>query len=283
MQLKVDGRQVYAATGGRTFDAGKSAIVFLHGAGMDHTVWQLPARSFAWHGHSVLAPDLPGHGRSEGPALGSVAEMTTWVGRLLDAAGLREAALVGHSMGGAIALEAAAGMSERITRVALLGTAAAIPVHRDLLAAARGQPDTAYRMMTSWSFGTRAKMGGNPAPGLWMTGAAMALFARNTDGLLATDLEACNAWKTGAEAARKLRCPTLVLLGANDIMTPTRNGRELAGLIAGSRTITIEDCGHMMQAEAPDAVLDALIAFFADAEVDQSLCSSGTSRNDHSR
>ena len=263
MQLKVDGREVYAATGGRTFDAGKPAIVFLHGAGMDHTVWQLPARSFAWHGHSVLAPDLPGHGRSEGPALGAVAAMAGWVAQLLDTASVREAALVGHSMGGAIALETAATLGERVTRVALLGTAAAIPVHRDLLTAAREQPDVAHRIMTAWSFGARAKMGGNPAPGLWMTGAAMALFARNAAGVLATDLDACNAWKTGADAAGKVRCPTLVLLGANDIMTPTKSGRALAALIPGSRIIAIEDCGHMMQAEAPDAVLDALLGFFA--------------------
>jgi pimeloyl-ACP methyl ester carboxylesterase len=266
MLLKVDGRQVYAATGGRTFDAAKPAIVFLHGAGMDHTVWQLPARSFAWHGHSVLAPDLPGHGRSEGPPLASIAAMTSWVAKLLDADGVRQAALVGHSMGGAIALEAAAALGERITGVALLGTAAAIPVHRDLLAAAREQPDTAYRMMTAWAFGARAKMGGNPAPGLWMTGAAMALFARNAAGVLFTDLDACNAWKTGADAARKVACPALVLLGSQDIMAPTRNGRELAAMIAGSRTVTIPDCGHMMTAEAPDAVLDALIGFFAQAK-----------------
>jgi pimeloyl-ACP methyl ester carboxylesterase len=255
MLLKVDGRQVNAATGGRTFDAAKPLIVFLHGAGMDHTVWQLPARSFAWHGYSVLAPDLPGHGRSEGPALSSVAAMAAWVAQLLDTAGVREAAL-----------DAAAALGERITRVALLGTAAAIPVHRDLLTAAREQPDTAYRMMTAWSFGARAKMGGNPAPGLWMTGAAMALFARNAAGVLATDLDACNAWKAGVDAAGKVRCPTLVLLGANDIMAPTKSGRALATLIAGSRTIAIEDCGHMMQAEAPDAVLDALIGFFAEAK-----------------
>jgi pimeloyl-ACP methyl ester carboxylesterase len=267
MLLKVDGRQVYAATGGRPFDPGKPAIVFLHGAGLDHTVWQLPARSFAWHGHAVLAPDLPGHGRSEGPPIGSVAEMAAWVGRLLDAAGVRGAALVGHSMGGAIAVEAAAALGERVSRIALLGTAGAIPVHRDLLAAAREQPDTAYRMMTAWAHGARAKLGGNPAPGLWMTGAAMALFSRNAPGVLFTDLDACNAWKSGTDAARKLRCPALVLLGANDIMTPGKAGRELAGSIAGSNTVTIEDCGHMMLSEAPDAVLDALIAFFAKTAV----------------
>src|SRR5512145_1247726 len=133
MELKVDGRHVYAATGGRTFDPAKPAAVFVHGAGMDHTVWQLPARWFAWHGHSVLAVDLPGHGRSEGPALGSVPELALWLGRAMDAAGIERAAIVGHSMGGAIALEAAAAMPERVARIALLGTAAAIPVNSALL------------------------------------------------------------------------------------------------------------------------------------------------------
>lgn len=266
MEMRVDGKRVYAATGGRPFDAGKPVMVFLHGSGMDHTVWQLPARFFAWHGHTVLAPDLPGHGRSEGPPLTSVAQMVTWVGALLDAAGVRTAALAGHSMGGAIAIEAAAAMGERISRVALLGTAATIPVNRDLLNAARETPDIAYQMMTAWSHGPRAKLGGNPAPGLWMTGGTLALFGRNAPGVLHAGLEACNGWKTGAESARKLRCPALLVLGANDIMTATKNGRELAGMIGGSRVVVIEDCGHMMLAEAPDAVLDALIAFFADAK-----------------
>lgn len=262
MELEVAGKRVYAATGGRPFDAAKPAIVFLHGAGMDHIVWQLPARSFAWGGYSVLAPDLPGHGRSEGPALDSVAAMADWVAALLDAAGLKEAALVGHSMGGAIAIETAASSEKRISRIALLGTAAAIPVHRDLLTAAGEAPDTAYAMMTAWAHGARAKLGGNPAPGMWMTGGAMALFQRNAPGVLQTDLAACNAWKTGAEAARQVACPTLVVLGSNDIMTPSRNGRELAGSIPGSRSVSIEHSGHMMLSEAPDAVLDALQAFF---------------------
>src|SRR5262245_66413592 len=117
MELTVQGRKVHAATGGRAFDPVKPAVVFIHGAGCDHTVWQLPARWLAWHGHAVLAVDLPGHGRSEGPALAGVAEMAAWIGRVMDAAGLERAGIVGHSMGGAIALEAAAALPERLGRL----------------------------------------------------------------------------------------------------------------------------------------------------------------------
>ena len=266
MQLAVDGRRVYAATGGRAFDRALPTTLFLHGAGCDHTVWQLPARWFAWHGSSVLAVDLPGHGRSEGPPLSSIADLGRWVAQLLDAAGIETATLVAHSMGAAAALEASAALGPRIARVALIATAAAIPVNRDLLAAAGEEPQRAYQMMTAWAHGTGAKLGGHPVPGLWMTGGTLALFARNRPGVLQTDLEACAAWKTGAEAAGQVRCPALVAIAANDIMTPPKAGQELARLIAGSRTTTIGDCGHMLVAEAPDAVLDALIDFCAPAK-----------------
>jgi pimeloyl-ACP methyl ester carboxylesterase len=192
---------------GREFDAAKPAVVFLHGAGCDHTVWQLPARWFAWHGHAALAVDLPGHGRSEGPPLASIGDMGRWVGALLDAAGVRQAALVGHSMGAAAALEGSRPMPERVTRMGLVGTAAAIPVHRDLLAAAKEEPERAYQMMTAWAHGTAAKLGGHPVPGLWMTGGTLALFARNQPGVLHADLEACHAWKSGPEAARRCAAP----------------------------------------------------------------------------
>jgi len=266
MEFIVDGRRVYAATGGRAFDPTQPCVLFVHGAGMDHTAWQLQARWFAWHGHCSLAVDLPGHGRSEAPATGTVPELAHWLGRVLDAAGIRRAALVGHSMGGAIALEAAAAMPERMTRIALLGTAAAIPVNTSLLAAAREAPERAYLMMTAWSHGHAAKMGGHPVPGLWMTGGTLALFARNAPGVLHTDLSACAAWTSGPDAARRVRCPALVVLAANDIMTPPGNGAELARIIAGSRAVTVADCGHMLLAERPDATLDALISFFAAAE-----------------
>lgn len=267
MLIEIDGRQVYAATGGRPFDPGKPAILFLHGAGMDHTNWQLPARSFAWNGFSVLAVDLPGHGRSQGPALTSIADLAAWTRKLMDAARLTKTALVGHSMGGAIALEVAAANPERVLHVALLATAAAVPVHADLLKTATEAAERAYHMMTGWAFGPAAKVGGNSVPGLWMTGAALALFARNQPGVLAIDLAACNGWTTGKDAARKVRSPALVLIGANDVMTSPRIGRELAALIPGSQTVTLPDCGHMLMMERPDEVLDTLRVFLAPAEV----------------
>jgi pimeloyl-ACP methyl ester carboxylesterase len=261
MELEVDGRKAYAATGGRPFDPASPVVVFLHGAGCDHTVWQLPSRWFAWHGYAVLAVDLPGHGRSEGAPLATIPGLAGWVVDLLDAAKAKSAILIGHSMGGAIAVEAAAALGERAAGIALIGTAAAIPVHKDLLGAAHDEPQRAYAMMTAWAHGTDAKLGGNPAPGLWMTGGTLALFARNGPGVLHADLAACAAWASGPAAARKVRCPALVVIAANDIMTPPRAGHELARLIAGSRSLTIPDCGHMIPAEAPDALLDALISF----------------------
>jgi pimeloyl-ACP methyl ester carboxylesterase len=265
MELRVDGRRVHAATGGRPFDAARPVVVFVHGAGCDHTSWQLQSRWFAWHGYAALAVDLPGHGGSEGPPLRSVAATAAWVGALLDAAGVAEAALVGHSMGGAIALEAAAALGGRITRLALIGTAAAVPVTAELLTAAEQAPERAYRMMTAWAHSPAAKLGGHPVPGLWMTGGSLALFARNGARALSADLAACNDWKSGKDAAARVRCPALVVVAANDVMTPAERGKALGGLIAGSRTVTVADCGHMLMAEAPDAVLDALIDFFGGA------------------
>src|SRR5207244_5808964 len=117
MKLVVQGHEAYAYTGGKPFDPALPCVVFIHGALNDHSVWTLLARWFAHHGHAVLAPDLPGHGRSEGPPLASVEALADWLLALLDAAGVGSAALVGHSMGSLIALEAAARAPARATRL----------------------------------------------------------------------------------------------------------------------------------------------------------------------
>lgn len=262
MQLTVKGKLAYAATGGRDFDAARPAIVFLHGAGFDHTTWQLQSRWFAWHGWSVLALDLPAHGRSEGPPLESIEAMSDWLLAFMDAAGAEKAALVGHSMGAVIALETTARHPGRVDGLALLGISSAMPVHPTLLTAAKEMPGRAYDMMTTWCFANPARIGGNTAPGIWMTGSARMLLDKGRDGAIAADLAACNAWTTATRSATAVQAPTVLILGAEDVMTPARKGRELAALIPGATCITIPGSGHMMMHERPDATLDALIAHF---------------------
>ena len=262
MRLTVDGRGVYAGTGGRPFDPARPVMVFIHGAGLDHTCWQLQSRWFAWHGWSVLAVDLPGHGRSEGPPRDTIAGMVAFIEALIAASGAPRAALVGHSMGAIAALETAAKAPDKVSHLALLGIASSMPVHPNLLRDARENPSAAYDLMTGWCHSPPAKLGGNTAPGMWMTGGSRALLGHAQEGALAIDFTACNAWTTGAEAAGKVQCPTLFLSGASDVMTPARKAAELARLIPQSKSVTLAGCGHMMMSEQPDAVLDALIAHF---------------------
>ncbi|MBL8833480.1 MAG: alpha/beta hydrolase [Rhodospirillales bacterium] len=258
MDISVDGRRVFAATGGKAFDPAKPTVLFLHGAGMDHTVWTLQTRWFSHHGRNALAIDLPGHGRSEGPALGSVAAMADFVPRLLDAAGAREAALVGHSMGALVSLEAAARHAARVRALGLIGVAAQMPVHPKLLEAAARNDHAAVEMIADWAFGRRAQLGGARAPGTWMVGGGVRLLERVADGVLANDLAACNAYKGASDAAAAVRCPVLYLLGATDRMTPAAGARALIAATKDARERTLAGTGHMAMVEAPDATLDAL-------------------------
>jgi pimeloyl-ACP methyl ester carboxylesterase len=258
MQLTVDGHKIFAATGGRPFDATRPTVVFLHGAGCDHTGWMQLGRWAAHHGWSVLAPDLPGHGRSGGAALTTIAALSAWTQQLLVAANVERAALVGHSMGGAIALETAARSGPHITHLILIGTAAAIPVGKALLDAARTVPEQAYDMMTQWALAPASHTGCNPTPGLWMAGAVRGVFGASTPDVLATDLTACAEWQTGPAAAARIGCPTTVIAGELDIMTPAKRGHELAKAIPGAHFTLLPRSGHMIMSEAPDACLTAM-------------------------
>ena len=260
MELKVDDKRAFATTGGRAFDVTQPTVLLVHGAGMNHTVWVLQTRYFAHHGHNVLAVDLPGHGRSEGPALTSIGDMADWLSRLLDVAGVEAAAIVGHSMGSLIAIEFSARHPERVTTVALLSTAAPMAVSKELLSAAKANDHDAIDMITVWGHGPGAQLGGHKAPGLWMTGSAERLLEQAADGVLYIDLSACNSYQGGLEAASRVQCPVLMVMGRDDRMTPPRAARGLIDAIPGAQTVMIEGCGHLMMIEKPDQVLDTLRA-----------------------
>ena len=139
MDINIAKHASYVYTGGRPFDPAlaDNTVIFIHGAEQDHACWGLQSRWFAHHGHAVLVPDLPGHGRSAGEPLSSIAALADWVIALLDAIGIERTSLVGHSMGALVALEAGLRHAERIKRIALIGSAVPMPVSDQLLDAAR--------------------------------------------------------------------------------------------------------------------------------------------------
>jgi len=258
MEIPTPTHSLYASTGGKEFDPAQSTIAFIHGAGMDHTVWALQTRWFAHHGRNVLALDLPGHGRSAGKGLGSIAAMADCVLAALDAAGARKASLVGHSMGALIALAAAARAPASVAALALLGVAPLMPVHPDLLAGAARGEHNAVDLMVTWAVGRQAQIGANEAPGLWLTAAAMRLLERADPAVLAADLAACDAYRGAAEAAAAADCPALLLLGGDDRMTPPGKAVEFARAFRNARSRVLRGVGHMMMLEDPAAVLAAL-------------------------
>jgi pimeloyl-ACP methyl ester carboxylesterase len=261
MQLSVAGHDVYAYTGSRSFGGARPAIVFVHGAGNDHSVWTLQSRYFAHHGWNMLAVDLPGHGKSGGAALPSVESIADWIHALLDAAGIARAALVGHSLGSLAVLECAARFPGRVEKLALLGPASPMPVSELLQEAAKRDDHVALELITGWSYSAGKQLGGNRVPGMWLTGNALRLLERMKPGVLHADLVACDRYGAGAASAESVRCPALVVLGARDIMAPPKNARTLIAALQDSKVVTIPDCGHALMAEQPDAVLDALRAF----------------------
>ncbi|TAK50906.1 MAG: alpha/beta hydrolase [Betaproteobacteria bacterium] len=261
MNFVVDGRAVFAYSAAHALDPARATVAFLHGAGLDHSWFALQSRYFGYHGRNVLAVDFPGHGRSAGPPLASIEALAAWVIRVLDAAGVGKASLVGHSMGSLTALECAARHADRVERIALIGTAFPMKVSHAFLEAARNNDHAAYDMETIWGHAPEVPLGGNPYPGMWMYGDTLARLERLAPGVLHAGLKACNDYAAGLESAAHVKCPALLLLGRRDLMTPPRAASALAAAIPGARTVTLPSSGHSLMAEAPDAVLDALIDF----------------------
>ena len=262
MRFEVDGLASYAYTGSRPLVAGRPAVVFIHGGGLEHSVWINQSRYFAHHGFNAAALDLPGHGRSEGAPLATITEMAHWVMRAADALGFERVCVAGHSMGSLVALEAAGLHPDRVDAAALVGCAVPMVVTDALLGAARADDHAAFDMITLWGHRMGAQLGGNPAPGMWMTGGGVRLLERSRPGVLHNDLNACNEYRHGLDTAAKTTCPVHLIVGGEDVMAPPRATRDLIAALPVVRVVELADCGHMLMAEQPDAVRDALIAAF---------------------
>ena len=259
MDLIVNGRTAFAYTGGKPFDPTLPCVVFIHGALNDHSVWTLLARWFAHHGHGVLALDLPGHMRSAGPPLPDVEALADWTLALLDAAGVSRAALVGHSMGSLVALEASARAPQRVSALVMVGTAYPMKVSQALLDVSRDDPLQAIDRVVSYSHSTLAPKPSYPGPGSWLRGgsrALMRLVQSRQPGLFHHDFSLCDRYAGGMQAAAKVQCPASLIVGNADQMTVPKQAREMAQALRA--TVHSVNAGHSIMAEAPEQVLAAL-------------------------
>jgi pimeloyl-ACP methyl ester carboxylesterase len=266
MMIQVQGNPAYCYTAGKTFDPILPTLVFIHGAQNDHSVWSLQSRYFAYHGYNVFALDLPGHGRSAGPALNSIEAMSAWLIALFDAAGIVQASLIGHSMGSLIALDTARVSPGRVSRLALLGNAYPMKVADALLTMARDNEPAAIDMLNSWSHLAATQTTANP--GFNLQGSARRLMQHvseiNPAQLFYNDFSACNNYQQGDAAALVInqhQCPVLFVMAQQDRMTPGKSSAKLRAAISDATMVEIKQCGHSLMTEQPDAVLSALKNF----------------------
>jgi pimeloyl-ACP methyl ester carboxylesterase len=269
MYLQVNGANTYCYTGGKPIDPAQPTVVFIHGVLNDHSVWILQSRYFAHHGWNVLAVDLPGHCKSEGEASASVEAAADFIAALLEAAGVQKVALVGHSWGSLIALEAASRLKDRVTHLALVGTAYPMKVSPALIEASLNEPEKALTMVNMFSRSTLAAPPSALGPGTWVYGTNMALGRRvlrsnATVNVFHRGFVACDRYANGEQAVAQITCPVLLLLGAQDQMTQPKAARGLFQAAKGAgKTVQVVNLlvGHNQMTEAPEAVLATLRDF----------------------
>jgi len=269
MELTVNGAQTYCYTGGKPFDAAKPTVVFIHGVLNDHSVWILQTRYLANHGWNVLAVDLPGHCRSAGEPPATVEDAAQFVISLLDAANVKQAALVGHSWGSLIALEAASRLKERVSHLVLVGTAFPMKVSQVLLEASLNDPEKGIAMINVFSRSTLAPPPSALGPGTWVLGASTALHRRvlasnQSINVFHRGFKACDSYANGENAIAQITCPVLFVLGAKDQMTPLKASQNLidrARQAGKSAQVVNLPVGHHQMTETPEQMLSALTAF----------------------
>lgn len=262
MRIDVNNTRAFASTGGRVFEPNDEPLWFIHGSGQSHLSFMLQGRFFANRGWNVIAADMPAHGLSEGAPLTSIEEMSDWQIALMDALGVEKAQLIGHSQGGLIGLDMAARYPDRVSRLSLIATALAIPVNDALLDLAKNKEPAAIEAMTDWGHGVDGHSHDHTMPGQNHLNFGVQLMRANETGALYADLNACVDYTGGQDAAAKVKCPSQMILGQRDKMTPMKFGLKAAEALGTSDVTVVPNAGHMLPSERPLEINKALRQFF---------------------
>lgn len=226
---------------------GQAPILLIHGAGGSHLDWGMPIRKL-----SSLAVDLNGHGRSPGEGHLTLADHAADLVALLDALDIDQITLVGHSMGGGIALTLALAYPDRVARLVLVSTGARLKVHPDILAKIESDPGAVADRLAAW---------------LWSAGVDDAArqqgkrqFLTLSPAVTARDYRACDAFDV-RDRLGDIHTPALVLCGTADVMTPPKFSEYLAANLPNAQLELFDGAGHMLQIERAAEVAAQIAAY----------------------
>jgi pimeloyl-ACP methyl ester carboxylesterase len=232
-------------------------LVLVHGAGGTRVHW--PAELRRLSGTTVYTLDLPGHGRSGGQGYDTIEEYGEAVAAFLDAVGIEQAVVAGHSMGGAIAMTLALNQGPstssgqaRVAGLVLAATGARLRVAPAILEGIHSDFEGIVRLITRFAWSP------DVAPPLTELGRE-ALREAGPDVLWA-DFMACDRFDV-MKRLGEIEVPTLVIGGSADQLTPLKYTRFLNEHIPGARMVTIEDAGHMVTLERPTEAAKAVGEF----------------------
>lgn len=242
--VHVNGQDIYYAA--RKLDR-QPVLLLIHGAAGSHLDWPPQLRRFEPLGSCAI--DLPGHGRSSGMARSSVSAYADDALAVIKALKLSEAILVGHSMGGAVALDIALKESGVVAALVLIATGARLKVNKALFDLVDSNFKSAVNHIAATAWGPNAEANSVHQ------GSQIMLSGDPTT--MRNDFAACNDFDIMSQVA-DISVPTLVLVGTEDQMTPPKFGRYLADNIPHAEFIMVEGAGHMLATEQPKVVAEAI-------------------------
>ena len=228
---------------GEAFDSQKKSIILLHGSGQSHIVWSLTTQYLTDQNYNVFALDLPGHGNSEGESLKTIEYMVEWLNKVISSLKIKEFTLVAHSQGCLVALEYANRYSLNLKNIIFIAGSYEMKVNKSLIDLALSGDMESLNLMMKWSYGSSKQfIGGNPLQKILNS-------SREVREVLAVDLIACNNYKNGLNAVKKIKCPTFFIFGEIDKMVKVEKGIEFAKFVSNSKVHIIKNCGHMIMLE----------------------------------
>ena len=255
MIFQLENKNIHASDSGQGIDVNKDTIVFLHGSGLSYIVWSLTEQFFSSKNYNVLSIDLPGHGNSDGPCLDSIEKIADWMEKVFDKLKLKNLILVGHSQGCLEILEYSSRYKERLKKLVFVGGSNKMPVHPDLIELAQSGHSDAVKLMMKWGYeGSKKFIGGNPVEKIIQS-------PRDISEILAVDLNACNNYSNGSEAAKVIDLPSMLIFGELDKMVNLEAGKKFSNLIKNSTTHVIKGCGHMIMIEKAFEMREKILEF----------------------